>query len=58
MPEKTDEALTGFCGGIPRPYLYGGEGPAERWALQRLCVEKGREPTWEERLRIRQELRK
>ena len=55
MPEE-DEAGTGFCGGIPRPYLYGGEGPSERLALQNICVEKGRPPSCAERLRIRQTL--
>jgi hypothetical protein len=58
MPEDKDEAWPNLCGGIPRPYLYGGEGAAERWALQRFCVETGRQPSWEDRLRIRQELRK
>lgn len=55
---ETAETLMNVCGGIPRPYLYGGETASERFALQTICVEKGRQPTSEERLRIRQDLRR
>jgi hypothetical protein len=58
MPKEKYEILTGVCGGIPRPYLYGGETWSERLALQNICVEKGRPPSSDERLRIRQKLRK
>ncbi len=47
-----------LCGGIPTPFLHGGEGPSERLALQTICVESGRQPSSAERSKIRASLRK
>lgn len=54
--QKAEVEPVSLCGGIPRPYLYGNESASERWALQNICVEKGRQPSLEERSRLRKRL--
>ena len=57
MDKAPKPLLRGFCGGIPRLYLFGGETAAERMALQNICVTEGRQPSSEQRQVLRMTFR-